>query len=75
MARRRQGHERLRAWRERLKITQVEAAARLGIDFVTLSKFERGKLRPGLERAVRIADATDGEVPVESWVVAEAKAS
>ncbi len=37
-------HEHIRAYREQLEITQVEASKRLGIDHSVLSKYERGDL-------------------------------
>ncbi|TQR21192.1 helix-turn-helix domain-containing protein [Psychrobacillus vulpis] len=37
-------YEHIRAYREQLEITQIEAANRLGIDHSVLSKYELGKL-------------------------------
>lgn len=65
------GSRLLRAWREEKGISQNDAASLIGVDFVQLSKYERGVARPGLDRAVRIQDVTRGLVPVESWADSE----
>jgi transcriptional regulator with XRE-family HTH domain len=65
----------LRQWRKRRGLSQHQAAEILGIDLMTLSRYERGVVRPNLERALEFAVRTDGEVPVESWKAGEAKAS
>lgn len=48
--------------------TKTVWAARLDIRRSYLSDLCNGKKTPGLDLAVRIARATDGAVPVESWV-------
>ena len=60
------GSRLLRQWRTEKGLTQPEAAALLGMNFVQVSRFERGA-HPGLDTALRIARVTDGAVPVESW--------
>lgn len=48
--------------------TQEVWARRLGVGQAYLSLLLNGKKTPGLDLAVRIARATHGAVPVESWV-------
>lgn len=63
------GHS-LRAWRERQdpRCTQVQLAARVGVDQTTLSQFEAGKYRLSEEKALAIEDATGGEIKAEDCV-------
>lgn len=58
----------LRGWRGRLGLTQSQAASKLGIDCFQVSRYERGAGRPSLVNASKIANATDGAVPFESWI-------
>ena len=59
------GPDLLRTWRgER---TQREAAQVLGLDQGRYSQYENAKRRPGRFWAVKIAAATGGAVPIESW--------
>lgn len=59
------GPELLRAWIDRSKVTQRQAAAVIGISEAKLSEYLSGKVRPGLTVAVRIEDATG--VSARSW--------
>lgn len=61
------GAARLARWREKLSITQRVAAERCGLDAASYCKIERAIHGPGLQIAIRIARATDGDVPVEAW--------
>lgn len=58
--------ERLAAWIERSKLTQVETARQLALDQTTLSKILAGDRRPSLEVAVRMHDLTG--IPPDAWV-------
>ena len=64
----------LRKWRDREKLTQPQAAERLGLNLVQVSKLERGAT-PGLRNALKIAKGTSGAVPVEAWAEMARKAS
>jgi len=48
--------EHLRAYREKLDITQMEAARILGIDHSALSKYEKGDLGISIELLTKIKD-------------------
>lgn len=61
----------LREWRRANNLTQFRAAVHLDVDPSPLSALERGKKKPGRVIAVRIAERTDGAVPVDAWDVAE----
>lgn len=58
------------AWRESRDLTQWDAAKHLGLHPTYVSRYERGQ-PPNLANALRIAEATDGEVPAESWTEPE----
>lgn len=58
---------RLREWRLARNLTQAEAARELGVSQPTLSDYERGVKQPRIALALRIAERTAGNVPVESW--------
>ena len=60
----------LRRWRDRNKLSQPEAAALFGLNFMQVSRFERGCGVPGRVNSIKIESATGGAVPVESWSVA-----
>ena len=49
-------YEHIRAYREQLEITQVEAAKRLGIDHSVLSKYEKGALSIPIDLLPRFAE-------------------
>lgn len=51
-------------------ITQEDFAASIGVTQATVSRLasKKHKMKPGLELAVAIERATDGAVPVTSWV-------
>jgi transcriptional regulator with XRE-family HTH domain len=57
----------LRAWRDGRGLSQQEAAELLGVSQASVSDYERGVKSPDVDRALRIAETTDGSVPVESW--------
>jgi len=60
------GSELLSEWRgER---SAAEACSLLGINEAALYAFLAGRGAPGLKRAARIEEATDGVVPATSWV-------
>lgn len=48
-------------------MTQEQLEATTGIAQSLLSKYERGPSLPGLQNALKIERATNGEVPVEAW--------
>lgn len=47
----------LKAWRDRLGMTQEELAAKIGIDRSVLSRLERDERRMTLDTFARLADA------------------
>lgn len=57
----------LRTWRLRSRLTQHQAAVKLDLSEPPYNKFETGKKKPGRMWSVRIAEGTDGSVPVEAW--------
>lgn len=60
------GREQLRAWLERSRVSQREAARLLGVHFTHVSQILSGRRSPGLANAIAIERATG--IPVESWV-------
>lgn len=60
------GSELLKEWRG--DRSQEDVCATLDIDHGAYCAFETGYRRPGLERAVRICQNTDGAVPVAAWL-------
>lgn len=60
------GRARLRAWIERTRMTQQEAAKLLRFHEAFLSQILGGHRRPGLKNAVRIERVTG--IPVTAWV-------
>jgi len=52
---------------KRAGIGDADFAERLGCDRSMISKLRRGILRPTLDRAAAIEDATDGAVTMQSW--------
>jgi len=62
------GSRLLREWRAARGMTQPQAADLLELNFVQVSRFERGA-RPGRDNAVKIEQRTDGAVPVVSWTM------
>jgi len=61
------GAVRLRKWRDRDGLTQVSAAARIGIDPWYFAKIERGRRVPGRSVSVAIERASAGAVDVADW--------
>lgn len=61
------GHEKLVGWRKSRNITQEAAAQLFRVGQSTLCEYEKGHKLPGVQVALRIAEATAGEVPVEAW--------
>ncbi|MEK4244431.1 MULTISPECIES: helix-turn-helix domain-containing protein [unclassified Psychrobacillus] len=49
-------YEHLRAYREQLDITQMEAARRIGIDHSVLSKYEKGDLAIPIDLLMKIKE-------------------
>jgi DNA-binding XRE family transcriptional regulator len=64
------GADLLMRWRRRAKLAQQDAAKAVGLDPCSYNRFERGGEVPGLKRAHRIAEATNGAVPIKAWVEA-----
>lgn len=58
----------LKAWRDDLGLTQEAAARELGLQEPTLSRYERGRRKPTLARAVALSAKTG--IPVEKFIVA-----
>ena len=54
-------------WRTKLKLTQREAAAVLGVTQAGLSNWERDQQTPSVLTALMIEERTKGAVPVRSW--------
>jgi len=67
------GRKRLRAWIDRSKMNQNEAAEVLSIHPVMLSQILSGDRKPGLGTAVNIEQITG--VSVESWVLSKVSAA
>lgn len=63
-----EGRHLLNLWWMRSRLTQEEAAERLGMQRVQLNRFLNGTRRPGLDAAFRIEDRTG--VPARSWTTA-----
>jgi transcriptional regulator with XRE-family HTH domain len=63
------GAKKLRSWRSRTGTSQQALAKLVGglLDFVSISKYERGVMRPSTSTAQRIQAVTDGRVRVEDW--------
>lgn len=57
----------LKTYLDKRALTQSDFAEVVGTTPATISRIIKGKFRPGLELAVKIAEATDGAVPVSSW--------
>ena len=58
---------RLKTWRHRLELRQIDAAPLVGLDTATYNRIERGVTIPGPVRAARIAKGTGGAVPASAW--------
>lgn len=54
-------------FRQQPNMTQRDAAKALGIDEFSFSRYLRGVVTPSLKMAERIATATKGQVPMDSW--------
>lgn len=61
------GPEKLVGWRKGKGITQQAAAQLLRVSQAALSEYENGHKSPGVVVALRIAETTANEVPVEAW--------
>lgn len=64
--------ENLGSYLSRKGITQSQFADQISTDSSVVSRFVRGLARPGLDLAFKIEAVTDGAVPAEMWVRAEA---
>lgn len=60
------GRDLLKAWIDRMKMNQREAARLLGIDHTFLNQMLTGRRSPSLANAIKIEQRTG--VSVESWV-------
>lgn len=67
---RRAGADKLARWAKRRKLSKVDAARACGLSPQEWSRFVAGSEIPGMRRAERIQDRTDGAVPVGAWTVA-----
>lgn len=56
----------MRAWLERTKLTQYQAAEDIGISQEEMSYYINGHRRPVLEKAVKIERVTG--IPASAWV-------
>lgn len=56
----------LRLWMTKEKLTQKEAADRIGVPQGYVSAWLSGR-KPGVEYALQIERASNGAVPVTSW--------
>lgn len=61
------GSELLKKWRGKSR-SQTAVGYLLGLDMSRVSAFETGRMRPGMDVAARIAEATDNAVPVTAWL-------
>jgi transcriptional regulator with XRE-family HTH domain len=64
------GPDKLVGWRKGKGITQQAAAGLLRVSQAALSEYENGHKSPGVVVALRIAEVTANEVPVEAWAEA-----
>lgn len=55
----------LRSWRERARLTQEDAAARLGVEAPLISKYERGRVPVTLTRLAELADLYGADHPAD----------
>lgn len=62
------GAELLVDWREKNDLTQGAAAVMMETYPSKLSRWECGRVVPGLKNAVKIDKVTKGAVPAESWL-------
>jgi ribosome-binding protein aMBF1 (putative translation factor) len=62
----------LASYMDREGINDADFAPRIGRDRSMVNKLRRGRARPTLELAAMIERETGGEVPMASWVGAEA---
>ena len=60
-----EGRARLRAWLDRSRLTQAEAAATIGILPSRFCEYLTGERRPTLDAAIQIEDATG--IPPRVW--------
>lgn len=58
----------LKSYRQVAGIRQSDLAQVLGVYQGTISKLEAGAIRPSLDLAIKIEDATNEAVPVRTWV-------
>lgn len=56
---------RLREWRQREALTQLQAAERLGVGQSTFSALETGKRQPTTEQAAKLEDLAG--IPADAW--------
>jgi transcriptional regulator with XRE-family HTH domain len=61
----------LRLWRQSKQVTLAQLADTLDVSTSHLSEIERGRNKPSLKLAMRLSQATDGEVSVEEFVRAD----
>ena len=50
---------RLTLFRERMKLSITELARRLGVDYMQISRYEKGQGLPSLQTAIRLAQVLD----------------
>lgn len=58
----------LRTFLTRTRTKQADLAKRLGVSCGYMSELVKGDKTPGLELAVKIEDATGGQVSARSWI-------
>lgn len=63
------GREQLKAWIRRSKLTQVAAAAELGVAPPILSQWLHGVRTPNLTKAFELEEKTG--VPARSWMLSD----
>jgi transcriptional regulator with XRE-family HTH domain len=49
------------------ELTDEQLGEQLGLDRTHISRLRRGKRKPSLQTALKIARETEGEIPVEAW--------
>jgi transcriptional regulator with XRE-family HTH domain len=57
----------LRVWRKRAGKTQGQAADLLQVRQATWSEYESGRKTPRTTGALKLAEITEGAVPIEQW--------
>lgn len=61
----------LKGWRSGKGLSQQAASALIGVSQNTWSDWESGAKQPRISAGLKIAEVTEGAVPIESWLLAD----